>query len=306
MTQPREIEGVLDRWFADGPRELSDRALVAALSEIDHTRQLGAHAVPWRFSEMPTPVRLLLVAALMAVSAGAALFIAGTQRDSPTPTPTPSPIADGPGVPIADYAPGDQIRLSARLTELGEPIKGLGTPPDSEVVARLVRPDAGGIGDLLSSSTASSTPSPAPDQLSPADTKLFNTLKTAPLPFNDQDTVKLVDDGSAASGDAVAGDGVYSALFPAQLIGHHNFLFGVTGTAAVTATIKHGTGNDATDRYQQLAHVTATSTDWVELAGCGAVYADPIATEITLFIAGAPAGVTIHVDDVSLRTLLVR
>lgn len=78
------------------------------------------------------------------------------------------------------------------------------------------------------------------------------------------------------------------------------------GSAAVTATIKHGTGIEATDRYQQLAHVTANSNDWVELAGCGAVYADPTATEITLFIAGAPPGATLHIDDVSLRPLVAR
>jgi hypothetical protein len=96
MTQPREIEGVLDRWFSDGPRELSDRALADALSEIDHTRQLGAHVVPWRFSEMPTPVRLLLVAALMAVSAGAALLISAGARNNES-TPSPSPAQLGPG-----------------------------------------------------------------------------------------------------------------------------------------------------------------------------------------------------------------
>jgi hypothetical protein len=108
MTQPREIEGVLDRWFADGPREFSDRALGQALSQIDHTRQLGAHVVPWRFSEMPTPVRLLLVAALMVASAGAALLVAGATRDQPPdalPSPSPS-LQLGEGVLIGSDPQG--------------------------------------------------------------------------------------------------------------------------------------------------------------------------------------------------------
>jgi hypothetical protein len=108
---PREIEGVLDRWFADGPRELSDRALGAALSEIDHTRQLGAHVVPWRYSEMPTPLRLLLVAALMVASAGAAVLLtSGMRNNEITPMPSPSPSAPaklGPGAVIGAVSNGD-------------------------------------------------------------------------------------------------------------------------------------------------------------------------------------------------------
>jgi hypothetical protein len=113
MSQPREIESVLDRWFSDGPRELSDRALGAAFSEIDHTRQLGAHVVPWRFSEMPTPMRLLLVAALMAASAGAAFILAGgANPDVPPsspgpPSPGPSVASSGPPEPIGGSFAGD-------------------------------------------------------------------------------------------------------------------------------------------------------------------------------------------------------
>ena len=114
MTQPREIEQVLDTWFRDGPRELADRALTDALSEIDHTRQLGAHVVPWRYSEMPTPVRLLLVAALMAISAGAALLISAGARNS-EPTPSPSPVELGPGEPIGNDPAGQWVADRPRV-----------------------------------------------------------------------------------------------------------------------------------------------------------------------------------------------
>ena len=131
----------------------------------------------------------------------------------------------------ADYAPGDQIRLSARVTEIGEALTGLNTQAGATVVAELIRPDAGGIGDLLSSSNASSSPPTSPDPLSPVDAKLQNTLAAN----NDaiqraSSTIVLLDNGNAANGDARAGDGVYSALFPAQIIGHYNFLFGIEGT----------------------------------------------------------------------------
>jgi hypothetical protein len=116
MTQPREIEHVLDTWFVDGPRELSDRALTDALSEIDHTRQLGAHVVPWRYNEMPTPVRLLLVAALMAVSAAAAVLISGGARNNqPTPSPSPSPTSRGPGESLGSTPAGDWTTSRAAL-----------------------------------------------------------------------------------------------------------------------------------------------------------------------------------------------
>jgi len=137
----------------------------------------------------------------------------------------------------ADYAPGDQIRLSARVTELGEPVTGLNSQPGAAVLAELVSPAEGGIGDLLSSSTASAVPSPSADQRSPADAKLQNILKADPNAIkHNNNTITLLDNGSAANGDAVAGDGVYSALFPAQLIGHYNFLFGVTGRTQHSGT----------------------------------------------------------------------
>jgi hypothetical protein len=123
MTQPREIEGVLDRWFADGPRELSDRALGAALSEIDQTRQLGAHVVPWRYSEMPTPMRLLLVAALMAASAGAAFILAGgANPDVPPSSPGPSTASSGPPELIGNSFAGDWVAERAAVfgLEAGE------------------------------------------------------------------------------------------------------------------------------------------------------------------------------------------
>ena len=108
MTEPRDVTRVLDHWFADGPTEAADRVLAGALTQINHTRQRGPHVVPWRYSEMPTAFRLLLVAALMLASAGAALLIAGGGL---TPAPEPTPATDdavrsGPGMVIGTEASG--------------------------------------------------------------------------------------------------------------------------------------------------------------------------------------------------------
>jgi hypothetical protein len=131
----------------------------------------------------------------------------------------------------ADYAPGDQIRLSARITELGEPVLG------ATVLADLVRPDAGGIGDLLSASTATASQPASADQLSAADAKLQNTLKADSNAIKRaQGVVQLLDNGNAANGDLVAGDGIYSALFPSQLIGHYSFTIGAVGTTQHAGT----------------------------------------------------------------------
>jgi len=107
MTEPRDVTRVLDHWFADGPTEAADRVLAEALTQIDHTRQRGPHGVPWRYSEMPTALRLLLVAALMLASAGAALLIAGGGlMPAPEPTPTDEPVTSGPGMVIGTDSPG--------------------------------------------------------------------------------------------------------------------------------------------------------------------------------------------------------
>jgi hypothetical protein len=103
MTQ-HDVRRALDRWFEDGPTESPDRVVNGALLTIDHTQQRGAHIVPWRYSEMPTPIRLLLVAALMVASAGAALFIAGALKPPPS---TPEPATNrGPGVLVGSDPQG--------------------------------------------------------------------------------------------------------------------------------------------------------------------------------------------------------
>jgi hypothetical protein len=133
---------------------------------------------------------------------------------------------------VAQYRPGDKIVVRARIRELETPITGLTANSTNKLLVRLLRPGAS-IGDLLSTSSASSTPPAGAEPMTPAEAKLLNLLLTNPDALQqNQDTLTLVDDGSSASGDAVAGDGTYSAAFPAQLEGHYNLLFAIEGQTA--------------------------------------------------------------------------
>ena len=136
-----------------------------------------------------------------------------------------------------DYKTGDNIRLRARLTYFGLPILGLGPNPGKQVKVDLLKPGQS-VGDMLSASTASAAPScpdpqsPPCDHQSPAEAKLANALKHDPLALasEEQNDVPLFDDGKPEHGDDVAGDGIYSALYPAIKPGHYNFLFSVEST----------------------------------------------------------------------------
>ena len=91
MTAQLDIERVLDDFLGDGTDELSDRVLEAALRDTEHIRQRRAHGVPRRFSDMPTPLRLLAAAAILATALGGAFLLGGSLRNDAQLTPTPSP-----------------------------------------------------------------------------------------------------------------------------------------------------------------------------------------------------------------------
>jgi hypothetical protein len=119
-----------------------------------------------------------------------------------------------------DYIPGDQIELEARLVEFGRPLIDVANQPGSTLVAQIVKPGVS-IGDLLSSSSASSTPPASPDIFSPAEAKLHNELQANPdaLVRDASDTVTLVDNGN----------GEYRGTYTVQTPGHYNFLFALQG-----------------------------------------------------------------------------
>lgn len=131
-----------------------------------------------------------------------------------------------------DYKVGDKIGLHAKLTYFGSPILGLGPNAGRQIKVDLIKPGES-VGDMLSDSTASSLPPASnPDLQQGAEAKLFNVLQSNPslLKHDEQKGIALYDDGKPEHGDDVAGDGIYSALYPAILPGHYNFLFSVEST----------------------------------------------------------------------------
>jgi len=85
-------------WLEDGPSQISDRALQAALDEIHITRQRRAWWPARRFSSMSFAIRLAAgVAAVLVVALVGINLISprnggiGGPAPSPTPTPAPTP-----------------------------------------------------------------------------------------------------------------------------------------------------------------------------------------------------------------------
>ena len=79
-------------WLDDGPTELSDRALEAALAEIHVTRQRRAWWPAQRFPAMTNLIRIAAVVGAVAIATvlGTSLLPGGI-GSTPTPSPTPSP-----------------------------------------------------------------------------------------------------------------------------------------------------------------------------------------------------------------------
>jgi hypothetical protein len=111
MTDDRSIERAARSWLEIGPTQAPERAVEAALLQIESTSQERDSHVPWRLPRMTTPLRIAAAAVVGVVAIGGALFVlrpgdssVGGPGPSPTATPTPSPspvagvlwAADGP------------------------------------------------------------------------------------------------------------------------------------------------------------------------------------------------------------------
>ncbi len=114
----------------------------------------------------------------------------------------------------ATYAPGDPIRVEAKLSELGTAIVGL---DPNQLRVSLASPTRT-LGEIMAASTAPTT-QPAGDTADDATAKLQNEIETNPAVLDQtHSSVSLRDDGTG--GDRTAGDGVYSAEFTVRNYGH--------------------------------------------------------------------------------------
>jgi hypothetical protein len=89
MTRDRDIERVLDRFYAEGPSEMPDRLLLGVIDRIERVPQRRL-AFKTRFATMNATVRLAAAAAIVVAVVGVGAF-ALSQRPSVGPLPTPAP-----------------------------------------------------------------------------------------------------------------------------------------------------------------------------------------------------------------------
>ena len=106
MTDPIDIEPILDDWLGVGSDVLPDRSVDAVLRTVRQTTQRGAWRAPWRTTYMHNIPRLAVAGAtLVAVLAVGGLLLRGSpsatggaghgpvQSVPPTPSGTPAPSA---------------------------------------------------------------------------------------------------------------------------------------------------------------------------------------------------------------------
>ncbi|HEY0006840.1 MAG TPA: hypothetical protein VGB17_18820 [Pyrinomonadaceae bacterium] len=140
------------------------------------------------------------------------------------------------GAVAGNYSTGAPIHLQATVTEDGTPVKNL-----SSVTARVTRPRSA-LGTLLHNrqfQDLGTNPAPLPADTFPDNysRKLFRlandpTVRALLAPITDAQPLILLDNGLDANGDAVAGDGIYSALLPGtntRLPGQYVFEMSVAG-----------------------------------------------------------------------------
>jgi len=115
MTTPRDPDGQILAFLAEGQNDLPDRTYDAIRSEIDRTRQRVVIG-PWREPRMNSIAKIAIAAAavvivavvginLMPGSGGITGGVAATASPSPSPTATPSPTPAPTPTPLPTATP---------------------------------------------------------------------------------------------------------------------------------------------------------------------------------------------------------
>jgi hypothetical protein len=169
MSTRRDFDGMAAAWLAEGPSELADRVLDAALREVHTTNQRRHLSVlPWRTSTMNTPQRVAAGIAIVAiVGFGILAFnsrVPSVGTTTPAPTVTAPPATQLPAsalVPFTSAQYGYTISLpkgwgaqaAIRTLHGTEPLFGnepeVGTPAGDSIMGGLFGQDAAALGRLL-------------------------------------------------------------------------------------------------------------------------------------------------------------
>jgi hypothetical protein len=130
MNPDRDLDRLLEAWFAEGPREVADRVVLQVADRIERQSQRPAWRLPRRDSQVNLNLRWIAAAAVLVVA-----IFAGTRVLAPTPnsgtagisptassskSPSPSPAATytvtaGPQGTTVLHAPNFDVPLSLTL-----------------------------------------------------------------------------------------------------------------------------------------------------------------------------------------------
>ena len=106
----RSLERAARTWIEAGPTQAPDRAVDAALIQVQTTPQERDPWIPWRLTSMNRTSQLAAAAAAVVLVVGGGLLLLGRGQSGvggPFVTPSPSPVAPSPSlIPSAAAATG--------------------------------------------------------------------------------------------------------------------------------------------------------------------------------------------------------
>jgi hypothetical protein len=127
MTDQQDLDRLLGAFFAEGPEELADRVIDAALDQIDHTRQRRAPWMPLSFPRMNIFMRVAAAALVGVLAVGGTIYlirpgqpaVVGGPRVVSSPgergLQTATLLADGRVLVAGGYATGQVALASAAI-----------------------------------------------------------------------------------------------------------------------------------------------------------------------------------------------
>jgi hypothetical protein len=119
MTDQRQLDNLLGAFLAEGPEEVADRVIDAALDQIDYTRQRSALRLPWRFQSTPMLTRLAAAAFVGVLAVGGAIYLIQPGKPAVAgPRPTPA-VSHSPSVPTPTPLPTQFVPTAAPTGPMG-------------------------------------------------------------------------------------------------------------------------------------------------------------------------------------------
>jgi len=118
MNQPRDIERLLDQWFADGSSVAPDRVIDIVADRIERQPQRPAWRLDWRHLTMSTTYKLAgAVAAVAIVGVIGYSLLPGSSTGGGGPAPSVTPSATPTAAPSARPLTGDRLAAGTYSTK---------------------------------------------------------------------------------------------------------------------------------------------------------------------------------------------